>query len=309
MKVLIVTGGIGSGKSAVCGILSRRGIPVYDSDSRVKSLYLVHPELAAMVVPDIFSKPDALAALETALYPVLEKDFQEWAGERNCGLVAFESAVVLQKEYFSGFGDYVLYVDAPEELRKSRALARGGISEDSVQKRIALQKDEKDNPRVDCIIDNSGTLEYLEKQTDDFLKTIVMANEKTNLAKILSVSGYPGLYKFLAQSRTGAIAESLSTGARVNFPANGKITTLEDISIYTDEGEKKLRDVLVAMKETLGDAAAPTAKDADNVIREVFEKALPNYDRDRFYLSHMKKVVTWYNELKNHASLDFEVEE
>lgn len=132
-----------------------------------------------------------------------------------------------------------------------------------------------------------------------------MEKEKTDLSRILSVSGCPGLYRFIAQSRTGAIAESLSSGARVNFPANGKITTLEDISIYTDEGEVKLREVLQSIKNTLGDASAPTAKDAESAIKALFEKALPGYDRNRFYLSHMKKVVTWYNELKEHASLDF----
>lgn len=132
-----------------------------------------------------------------------------------------------------------------------------------------------------------------------------MTKEKTDLSKILAVSGYPGLYRYVAQSRTGAIAESLSTGARVNFPANGKITTLEDISIYTDEGEMKLREVLQNLSAHLGKENAPSAKDKDEVIRSVFEKALPTYDRDRFYLSHMKKVVGWYNELKAHASLEF----
>jgi len=132
-----------------------------------------------------------------------------------------------------------------------------------------------------------------------------MENKKTDLAKILAVTGYPGLYNYIASSRTGAISESLSTKARVNFPANGKITTLEDISIYTEEGETKLREVLLKMKETLGEADAPSAKSNESEIRALFEKAIPSYDRDRFYLSHMKKVVTWYNELKKYATLDF----
>lgn len=132
-----------------------------------------------------------------------------------------------------------------------------------------------------------------------------MAKEKTDLAKILSMSGYPGLYRFVAQSRTGAIAESLADGHRVNFPANGRITTLEDISIYADDGEVKLREVFAKMKEALAAKDAPTAKSPENEIRALFEKALPGYDRDRFYLSHMKKVVTWYNELKSKATLDF----
>lgn len=132
-----------------------------------------------------------------------------------------------------------------------------------------------------------------------------MAKEKTDLSKILAVSGYPGLYRFIAQSRTGAIAEALSDSRRVNFPANGRITTLEDISIYADDSEVKLREVFALMRKTLGAQDAPSAKDSDENIRALFEKALPGYDRDRFYLSHMKKVVTWYNELKNKASLDF----
>lgn len=132
-----------------------------------------------------------------------------------------------------------------------------------------------------------------------------MAKEKTDLSKILAVSGYPGLYRFVAQSRNGAIAESLADGHRVNFPANGRITTLEDISIYTDDAEVKLREVFDKMKKTLATASAPSAKAPENEIKALFEKALPDYDRDRFYLSHMKKVVTWYNELKEKASLDF----
>ena len=59
------------------------------------------------------------------------------------------------------------------------------------------------------------------------------------------------------------------------------------------------------MKEVLGDADAPSAKSKPEDLKALFEKALPDYDRDRFYVSHMKKVVEWYNALKNHASLDF----
>ena len=59
------------------------------------------------------------------------------------------------------------------------------------------------------------------------------------------------------------------------------------------------------MKEVLGDADAPSSKSSPEELKALFEKALPTYDRDRFYVSHMKKVVEWYNALKNHASLDF----
>ena len=132
---------------------------------------------------------------------------------------------------------------------------------------------------------------------------------KTDLAKILSVRGQRGLFSYIAQSRTGAIAESLQDHKRVNFAATSGITTLEDISIYTMEGEVKLKEVFLKLKEVLGDADAPSSKASADELKALFEKALPDYDGDRFYVSHMKKVVEWYNQLKNFASLDFTEEE
>ena len=132
---------------------------------------------------------------------------------------------------------------------------------------------------------------------------------KTDLAKILSVRGQRGLFSYIAQSRNGAIAESLEDHRRTNFAANSGITTLADISIYTMEGEVKLKEVFLKMKEVLGDADAPSPKASPEEIKALFEKALPDYDGDRFYVSHMKKVVEWYNQLKNFASLDFVEEE
>ena len=134
-------------------------------------------------------------------------------------------------------------------------------------------------------------------------------NMKTDLAKILSVRGQRGLFSYIAQSRNGAIAESLRDHKRTNFTATSGITTLADISIFTLEGEVKLKEVFLKLKEVLGDADAPTSKADAEEIKALFDKALPDYDGDRFYVSHMKKVVDWYNELKNFASLDFAEEE
>ena len=128
---------------------------------------------------------------------------------------------------------------------------------------------------------------------------------KTELAKILSVRGQHGLFQYVAQSRSGAIAESLSDKKRTNFAATSGITTLEDISIYTQEGEVKLRTVFEKLHEVLGDSDAPTSKASPDELKALFAKALPDYDEDRFYVSHMKKVVDWYNELKAYASLEF----
>ena len=128
---------------------------------------------------------------------------------------------------------------------------------------------------------------------------------KTDLSKILSVSGQSGLFMYVSHARNGVIAESLADKKRSAFGMNSKITSLADISIYTDDEEVKLQQVFVNMHEVLGDADAPTSKSSADDLKALFEKALPAYDRDRFYVSHMKKVVEWYNALKKYASLDF----
>ncbi|MBQ9463261.1 MAG: DUF5606 domain-containing protein [Bacteroidales bacterium] len=133
---------------------------------------------------------------------------------------------------------------------------------------------------------------------------------KTDLAKILSVSGQHGLYLYLAQARNGAIAESLKDKKRTAFDAHSKISTLADIAIFTSEGELRLADVFTAMKAA-ADAgnAVPEPKADASAIKAFFAKAVPNYDEDRFYVSHMKKVLDWYKELEQYASLDFVTDE
>ena len=128
---------------------------------------------------------------------------------------------------------------------------------------------------------------------------------KTDLSKILAVSGQSGLFLYISHARNGAVVEALADKKRTSVSMTSKITSLADISIYTDEEEVKLQQVFLNMKEVLGDADAPSAKSSAEELKALFEKALPAYDRDRFYVSHMKKVVDWYNALKNFASLDF----
>ena len=128
---------------------------------------------------------------------------------------------------------------------------------------------------------------------------------KTDLTRILSISGQSGLFNYVSQARHGVVVESLVDGKRSSFGMTSKMTSLADISIYTDDEEVKLQQVFTNMKEVLGDDDAPSSKSTPETLKALFEKALPAYDRDRFYVSHMKKVVEWYNVLKNHASLDF----
>ena len=132
---------------------------------------------------------------------------------------------------------------------------------------------------------------------------------KTDLSKILSITGQSGLYRYIAHSRGGVIAENLTTGKRTCFSLSSRITTLADISIYTREGELRLSEVFKKIETALEGAQAPSSKADAEQVKAVFEKAVPDYDGERFYLSHMKKVVDWYNLLLKYASLDFVTEE
>ncbi len=132
---------------------------------------------------------------------------------------------------------------------------------------------------------------------------------KTDLQKVLSISGEQGLFMYVSQARNGMIAESLITKKRSVFGHSAKVSAITDISVYTHEDEISLKDVLKNMKEILGDQDAPSAKSGDGELKDFFAKAIPGYDEERFYVSHMKKIVGWYNCLKNYASLDFVEEE
>ena len=103
--------------------------------------------------------------------------------------------------------------------------------------------------------------------------------------------------------------EALSDGHRTVFDPHSRITTLEDIAIYTDEGEFKLKEVFLSINKALEGKEAPTSKSSEAEIKALFDKAVPNYDSERFYFSHMKKILDWYNELAKYASFDFVEEE
>lgn len=128
----------------------------------------------------------------------------------------------------------------------------------------------------------------------------------TDLKKVLSVAGQTGLFNYLAQSKNGVIVEEFASKRRTSFSGNIRVTSLGDVSIYTNDDELSLKEVFRKMNAFLGDADAPSPKTDEKAIKDFFANAIEEYDRDRFYLSHMKKVLEWYNLLKQYASLDFE---
>ncbi|WP_296381644.1 DUF5606 domain-containing protein [Winogradskyella sp.] len=126
-----------------------------------------------------------------------------------------------------------------------------------------------------------------------------------SLDKILSVSGKPGLYQIVTQTRTGAVVESLIDKKRITVGAHSNISILSEIAIYTLTEEVPLREVLKKVKEK--EAGKPTSishKDGKDTLEEFFFEVLPDYDEDRVYPSDIKKVVQWYNLLQKNNLLD-----
>ena len=129
------------------------------------------------------------------------------------------------------------------------------------------------------------------------------------LKDILSISGYGGLYKFVSQGRAGIIVESLEDDKRMNASASAKISALEDIAIFTDTEDIPLKDVFKAISEKENGGEAIKHKSSANELKDYFAEVLPDYDRDRVYVSDIKKVVNWYNILRKFEMLNFDEEE
>lgn len=209
IRTLAVTGGIGSGKSAVCRILEDKGVPVYDSDSRTKALYdtddvlvdkiesalgvqlrdiggrLDRRRLASLV----FSDASRLSALEKVVHPYVLDDFIRWrkkcaediaAGvlkwHPEAGQVPFaviESAIILEKPLFRDVCDKVLIVDAPEEVRLGRAMERDNVPEQLIRERMKRQDSFSHGSCPSAVVlDNSGDLSSLESKVSSILRTL-----------------------------------------------------------------------------------------------------------------------------------------
>lgn len=200
MMTLIVTGGIGSGKSEVCRIIAEMGFTCqYNADKRAKALYEEHPTLLADIektlgcvlrddkgrfCPErlasvIFTDRRALEQVESHLFPAMKDDFNSYAGSCGGEFVVFESATVLEKPQFEGFGDKVILVDAPFEVRLERACRRDGADRERILARMHNQNlmnelsEGKEDPRIDCRILNDGSMEELICRTKMAINSLI----------------------------------------------------------------------------------------------------------------------------------------
>lgn len=119
-----------------------------------------------------------------------------------------------------------------------------------------------------------------------------------NLRGIVAVSGRPGLFKLVGQNKGGYVLESLDA-QKVKIVANittTKLASLEDITIYGEDDDLKLVNVLANIAVAKG--TVPDAKSDVAALKKFFEEVAPGHDQEKVYTSDMKKIVTWYHLLK-----------
>ncbi len=130
-----------------------------------------------------------------------------------------------------------------------------------------------------------------------------------DLSKILAISGKPGLYKNVGQTKTGVIVESITDGKRFPAFAHERISSLAEISIFTTGEDIPLEDVFKKIYEKYDGEKVLDKKPGGTELKEFLAEVLPDYDRDRVYVSDIKKLVQWYNLLVEHDMMEFSEEE
>jgi len=127
-----------------------------------------------------------------------------------------------------------------------------------------------------------------------------------DLSKIVAVSGKPGLFKQVSQSTRGLVLDTIPSGKKMTVFSHERLSSLEEISIYTYDDDISLSEVFMKIHENVGEGnQAPEGKSNPAVLRKFFIEVIPDHDQDRVYNSNIKKIVNWYNLLVENNMLDF----
>ncbi|MCG3167702.1 MAG: hypothetical protein POELPBGB_03496 [Bacteroidia bacterium] len=125
-----------------------------------------------------------------------------------------------------------------------------------------------------------------------------------DISEIVSITGQSGLFKVISQTKNGFIAESLTDKRRIPVYATQKVIALENISIFTTGDDQPLEDVLKKAFELYkGAKSLDAAKASNDELKKEMEKVLPEYDKERVYVSDIKKFFQWYNMLHDAGQL------
>ncbi len=177
MKVVGVTGGIGSGKTTVCQIFEHLNVPIYYADSRAKELMASNSDLKAAIIKSfgedsytngqlnrpylaklVFTSPEKLALLNSLVHPAVANDFESWLEENDTvPYVLKEAAILFESGAYQDVNTSVLVI-APEDVRLQRVMKRDGSSKEEVLQRMKNQwTQERKAKLADHIINNDGT--------------------------------------------------------------------------------------------------------------------------------------------------------
>lgn len=123
-------------------------------------------------------------------------------------------------------------------------------------------------------------------------------------SKIIAITGKPGLYKAISQTKTGFVVESLLDNKRFAIASTNNVSLIENIAIYTYEKEVPLLTIFKTIFEKEEGKKTLSHKENNDKLTSYFSEILPEYDEERVYASNIKKVIHWYNILVD-AGLDF----
>lgn len=124
------------------------------------------------------------------------------------------------------------------------------------------------------------------------------------LKDILSISGKGGLFKFIAQARNGIVVESIEDEKRHVAPPAARVSSLVDIAIFTHDEEVPLSDIFMMIHDKSEGKETISHKSSSDELKDFFLELVPEYDDERVYISDIKKVFQWYNQLQSHDLLE-----
>ena len=172
---LAVTGGIGSGKSHICRLLSARGLPVFYCDDEAKRLIRQDSEirrrLTALIGPEVYDKDGRLvkpvlaawicgskaqaAQIDAIVHPRVAEVFDQWVSDHAEAAVVVMECALLYESGFDRLVDEVVAVSVPEELRLQRVVDRDGVTTEKARAWMALQLPEAEKLcRADYVVRN-----------------------------------------------------------------------------------------------------------------------------------------------------------
>ena len=127
-----------------------------------------------------------------------------------------------------------------------------------------------------------------------------------DLKEYISIAGMPGLYKLISQGKSVLIVENLETGQRMPSHSANRISSLEEIALFTKGEDKPLKDIFLDIyKKEEGKPTLDPKKAGSDELRDYFATIVPEYDRLKVYVSDIKKVLTWYNILVSSGKVEF----